>query len=188
MGTLWQDLRFGVRMLAKTPGFTAVAVATLALGIGINTSMFSVIEATILGGLPYPDAGRLVRVFRTSPQSQRWPHSVPNYLDYHAKNGVFESMAAFTWSTFNLAEPGQAPDRVNGIVATPEFFPTLGMTPALGRVFTLEEGRPGNDDVVVLSHGFWTRRFAADPGVVGRAFRFDGRLTTIVGVMPPGAD
>jgi putative ABC transport system permease protein len=188
MGTLWQDLRYGVRMLAKTPGFTAVAVATLALGIGLNTSMFSVIEATILGGLPYPDAGRLVRVFRTSPQSQRWPHSVPNYLDYHAKNDVFESMAAFSWSTFSLAEPGQPPDRVQGIVATPEFLPTLGLKPVLGRVFTAEEGRPGHNDVVVLSHGFWTRRFAADPGVVGRVYRFDGRLTTVVGVMPPGAD
>jgi predicted permease len=175
-------------MLRKSPAFTAVAVVTLALGIGINTSMFSVIEATLLGGLPYPDEKRLVRVFRTSPQSQSWPHSAPNFFDYQAKNKVFEKMAAFTWWTFNLAEPGQPPDRVEGIVASADFFPTLGMPPALGRVFTPEEDRVGHSDVVVLSHGFWMRRYAGDPDAVGRTVRFDGRPTTIIGVMPPGAD
>jgi len=188
MERLRQDIRFGLRMLGKSPAFTAVAVVTLALGIGINTSMFSVIEATILGGLPYPDEKRLVRVFRTSPQSQSWPHSAPNVLDYQAKNKVFEKMSAFTWWTFNLAEPGQPPDRVEGIIASADFFSTLGMPPALGRVFTPEEDRVGHSDVVVLSHGFWMRRYAGDPEVVGRSVRFDGRPTTIIGVMPPGAD
>jgi putative ABC transport system permease protein len=188
MERLWRDLRYSLRALRNTPGFTLVAVLTLALGIGVNTSMFSVIEATILGGLPYPEASRLVRVFRTSPQAQTWPHSAANVLDYQAKNDAFEKMAAFSWWTFNLAEPGQPPQRVDGIAVGANFFPTLGMQPALGRVFTAEEDRPGNNDVVVLSHGFWMRRYAGDPGVVGRTVRMDGRPTTIVGVMPPGAD
>jgi predicted permease len=169
MERLWQDVRYAVRMLAKTPGFSVVAVVTLALGIGVNTSMFSVIDATLLGGLPYPEAGALVRVFRTSPQSQSWPHSAANFLDYQARNDVFERMAAFSWGSFNRAEPGQPPDRVDGIVATADFFPILGMQPTLGRVFTAEEDRPGQ-------------------GVIGRSVRFDGRTTTIIGVMPPGAD
>ena len=188
MERLWRDVRYGLRRLGKTPGFTSVAVLTLALGIGVNTSMFSVIDATMLGGLPYPEQDRLVRVFRTSPQSQSWPHSAPNLLDYQAKNGVFEKMAALSWASFNLAEAGQPPDRASGIVASGDFFSLLGMSPALGRVFTPEEDRPGKSDVVVLSHGFWTRRYAADPTVVGRTVRMDGKPTTIIGVMPPGAD
>src|SRR5262249_39217751 len=183
-----QDVRYGLRTLARTPGFTIVAILTLALGIGVNTSMFSVIDATLLGGLPYPEASRLVRVFRTSPQSQSWPHSAANFLDYEAKNEVFEKMAAFSWWSFNLAERGQPPDKVDGIVATADFFDLLGMPPALGRVFTADEDRPGKADVVVLSHGFWKRRFGADPTIIGRSFRFDGRPTTVIGVMPPGAD
>ena len=188
MERLWRDVRYGLRRLGKTPGFTAVAVLTLALGIGVNTSMFSVIDATLLGGLPYPEQERLVRVFRTSPQSQSWPHSVPNVLDYEEKNGVFEKMAAFSWASFNVAEPGQPPDRIAGIVASADFFPLLGIPPALGRVFTPEEDKPGSSDVVVLSHGLWTRRFAADPHAVGRTVRMDGRPTTIIGVMPANAD
>jgi hypothetical protein len=184
MGRLWPDLRYGVRTLCRTPGFSVVAVLTLALGIGANTSMFSVVDATLLGGLPYPQAERLVRVFRTSPQSQSWPHSAANFLDYHAQNEALEKMAAFSWWTFNLAEAGQPPDRADGILATAVFFPVLGMPPLLGRVFTPEEDRPGKSDVVVLSHGFWTRRYAADPAVIGRVVRFDGRPTTIIGVMP----
>jgi putative ABC transport system permease protein len=188
MEKLWQDVRYGLRTLARTPGFTLVGILTLALGIGVNTSMFSVIDATLLGGLPYPEASRLVRVFRTSPQSQSWPHSPANFLDYQVKNEVFEKMAAFSWGSFNLAEPGQPPDRVHGIVATADFFSVLGMPPALGRVFTPDEDQPGKADVVVLSHGFWKRRFGADPTIIGRSYRFDGRPTTVIGVMPPGAD
>ncbi len=184
----WQDLRYALRTLRHTSGFTFVAVFTLALGIGVNTSMFSVIEATLLGGLPYPQASRLVRVFRTSPQSQSWPHSGAAVLDYKAKNDAFEKMAVFSWWTFNLAEAGQPPERVDGIAATPDFFQVLGMAPELGRVFTPDEDRPGNSDVVVLSHSFWMRRYGGDRGIVGRTVRLDGRSTTIVGVMPPGAD
>jgi predicted permease len=188
MERLWQDVRYGLRTLGRTPGFTVVAILTLALGIGVNTSMFSVIDATMLGGLPYPSSSHLVRVFRTSPQSRSWPHSAPNVLDYQAQNTVFEKMAPFSWAAFNLAEPGQAPERVNGLAVGGDFFPVLGMPPLLGRTINKDDDAPGKNDVVVLSHGFWTRRYGADPGVVGRVVRFDGKPTTIVGVMPKGAD
>ena len=184
MESFANDLRHSLRRLRKAPGFTAIAIATLALGIGVNTSMFSVVNATLFGVLPYPRAETLVRVFRTSPQSQGWPHSAANFLDHQAQNTVFESMAAFTGWTFNLAEAGRPAERLQGMRASAEFFPTLGVPPALGRGFTKDEDRPGADDVVVLSHGFWLGRFGGDPGVVGRTLRLDGKPNTIVGVMP----
>src|SRR5262245_8336059 len=130
------DLKFAFRQLRKNPGFTAVAVLTLALGIGANTTMFSVLNTLLFRALPYPNSQRLVRVFRTSPQSQSWPHSVANFLDHREQNTVFERMAAFTWWSFNLAEPGQPAERLRGIIATGDFFPTLGVVAALGRAFT----------------------------------------------------
>ena len=108
------DLRFAFRQLAKTPGFTVVALVTLALGIGLNTSMFSVINV-LLFRMPYPDSGRLVRVCRTSPQSQMWPHSVANFLDHRTQNRVFEHLAAATWATFNLAERGAPAEQLHGL-------------------------------------------------------------------------
>ncbi len=188
MERLWQDVRYGARTLAGSPGFTLIAVVTLALGIGVNTSMFSVIEATILGGLPYPEASRLVRVFRTAPQSQSWPHSAANVYEYMEKNRSFDTTAAFSWWSFNLAESGQQPTRLQGVVASGDLFKILGMPPALGRAFGLEDDAPGKNDVIVLSHRFWVRHYGADAGVVGRTVRVDGRPTTIVGVMPAGAD
>jgi len=185
---IWQDVRYGFRMLRKSPGFTTVAVVTLSLGIGINTSMFSIVEASLFAALPYPESSALVRVFRTSPHSQRWPHSAANFLDQQAKSTAFERMAAFSWWTFNVGEPGQPPERVEGIVATAELFPTLGVKPLLGRLFTPEEDRPGRNNVVVLSYGFWMGRYGGDPSVIGRTVRFDGKPTTIVGVLPAGAD
>src|SRR6266581_4145426 len=104
--------------LLKNPGFTAVAVLTLALGIGANTAMFSVLNVLLLRALPYPNSERLVRVFRTSPQSQTWPHSVANFFDHREQNSVFERMAAFSWWSFNLAEPGAPAERLRGIIAT----------------------------------------------------------------------
>ena len=121
------DLRYAFRQLLKNPGFTAVAVLTLALGIGANTAMFSVLNVLLLRALPYPNSERLVRVFRTSPQSQTWPHSVANFFDHREQNSVFERMAAFSWWSFNLAEPGAPAERLRGIIATADFFPTLGV-------------------------------------------------------------
>ena len=118
-----QDLRFGVRMLLKNPGFTAVAVLTLALGIGANTAMFSVLNTYLFRALPYPDSARLVSIYRTSPHSQSWPHSQGNFFDYREKNDVFESMTAYTGISPSLADEGVPAERLRGIAATSDFFP-----------------------------------------------------------------
>jgi predicted permease len=178
------DLRFASRQLLKNPVFTAVAVLTLALGIGANTAMFSVLNALLLRALPYPNSERLARVYRTSPQSQTWPHSVANFLDHREQNTVFERIAAFSWWSFNLAEPGAPAERLRGMIATADFFPTLGVAAALGRTFTAEEDHPGANNVVVLSYSFWMRRFAGDTNILGRTLRLDGESVSVIGVMP----
>jgi putative ABC transport system permease protein len=179
------DLKFAIRQLLKHRGFTTIAVLTLALGIGVNTSMFSILNTVLFRALPYPEPERLVRVFRTSPHSQDWPHSVPNFLDYRDQNTVIEHMTAFRNSSYNLAEPGEPAERLDGMRVTANFFRALNVQPALGRVFTAEEDMPGADRVIVLSDRFWLRRFDGDANVVGRIVRVDGQTTTIIGVMPP---
>ena len=180
------DLRFAFRQLAKSPGFTIVALITLALGIGLNTSMFSVLNVLLFRAPPYPDSSRLVRLFRTSPQSQMWPHSVANFFDHQAQNQVFERMAAATWATFNLAEPGTPAEQLHGWAVTASLFPTLGVQPELGRWFTGDEDQPGRNQVMVITHELWVGRFAADPQVIGRTLRINGESVTVVGVMPAG--
>ena len=186
MTTTSQDVRYSLRMLLKHKGFTVVAVLTLALGIGINTAMFSVLNTFLFGSLPYPQSERLVRVWRTSPHSQSWPHSVGNFFDQHDQNSVFEKMAAYNFTTRNLAEPGQTAERLRGLAATADFFPMLGVPPAHGRLFKPEEFEPGAGNVIILTDGFWARRFGSDPNVVGRRIQLDGKTVEIVGVMPPG--
>jgi predicted permease len=188
MQTLWQDLRYGLRMLAKNPGFTAVAVLTLALGIGANTAMFSVLNTYMFSSLPYPESDRLVRIFRTSPHSQSWPHSPGNFFDQREQNSVFEYMAAYNYIRPNRADPGEPAERLAGIAATSDFFTALGVQPALGRVFVPEEHETGADRVAVISDRFWMSRFGGDTNVIGRTIRLDGQDVTIVGVMPPGFD
>jgi predicted permease len=178
------DLKFALRSLAKSPGFTAVALLTLALGIGVNTSMFTVTNTLLLQPLPFADAGRLVRVFRTSPQSQNWPHAIANFLDLRAQSRSFSHLAAYVWSSCNYAAPGQPAERLRGMDATADFFPLLGIAPELGRTFAPEEMRSGAAPVVVLSHESWEKRFVRDPGIIGRQIRIDGALATVVGVMP----
>ena len=179
------DLKFALRQLLKNPGFAAVAVLTLALGIGVNTSMFSGLHSLLMPEQPYPEADRLVRVFRTSPHSQRWPHSPANFLDQREQNAVFTHMAATTSRSANLSEPGQPAERLRVELATSDLIPMLGIQPKLGRAFLPEEDQPGRNDVVLLNHAFWLRRFNADPEVVGRTLRLDGVPVTVVGVMPP---
>ncbi len=181
---MFQDLRYGARMLLKHKGFTAVAVLTLALGIGVNTSMFTAVQATLLRDLPYPNAERLVRVYRTSPHSRSWPHSPANFLDQQTQNNVFDGMAALNPRPFNLAEPGQPAERVRGLQASIDLFPLLGTQPLLGRTFMVDEDRPGRNNVVILSHGFWLKRFGGDPNILGRLLRLDGEPATVIGVMP----
>jgi putative ABC transport system permease protein len=180
------DLKFAFHQLLKNPGFTAVAVLTLALGIGVNTSMFSVLNTLLFQALPYPHSERLVRIFRTSPHSQTWPHSAANFLDYREQNSVFDHMTAFRGSSYNLAEPGEATERLEGARVTADFFPSLGVQPALGRVFTQEEDQPNNSQVIVLNNSCWMRRFAGDTNIIGRTLRLDGQSVTVIGVMPPG--
>ena len=188
MTSLLQDARYSVRMLLKHKGFTAVAALTLALGIGANTAMFSVLNTFLFRSLPYPQSSQLVRVFRTSPHSQSWPHSNANFFDQREKNTVFEKMAAYNFVSRNLVEQGQMAERLLGLAGTSDFFPLLGVAPARGRVFNPEEFEPGADNVIVLSDRFWTRRFGGDPNIVGRTVQLDGKTVTIVGVMPSGFD
>lgn len=179
------DFKFALRQLLKNPGFTAVAVLTLALGIGVNTTMFTAFQSLLLRELPYPESDRVVRVFRTSPHSQRWPHSPANFLDYQARNEVFTHLAAEIPKPFNMVEGKNPAERVRGLLASAELFPVLGMQPILGRVYTAAEDRPGQNQVVVLENSFWLRRFAGDSNIIGQTVRLDGETVTVIGVMPP---
>lgn len=183
---MFQDLRYGIRMLLKNKGFTVVAVLTLALGIGANTAMFSVLNTYLFRALPYPNSERLVRVWRTSPHSQTWPHSPANFMEMREKNSIFEQTVAFNGIGPNLVEEGGSAERLQGLAVTADFFPALGVQPALGRAFTPEEDKPGANQVVVLSNRFWQRRFGGDPNIIGRTLQLDGEGVKVIGVMPPG--
>jgi putative ABC transport system permease protein len=186
--TVIQDLRYGLRMLAKNPGFTAVAVLTLALGIGANTAIFSVVNAVLLRPLPYMDPDRLVQISENNPKyGTLWFAVAPaNFLDWQQQNHVFESMAIFgVWSEeFYLAGVGQ-PEQLQGRYVSASFFPLLGVQPILGRTFLPEEDRPGQR-VVVLTYAFWQRRFGSDAKALGRQITLNGESYTVIGVMPKG--
>src|SRR5262245_3471481 len=182
--TVWQDLRYGARMLLKQPGFTVVAVITLALGIGANTAIFSVVNAVLLRPLPCEDPDRLV-VFWTAPQQGRTEAcSLPDFADWREQGRSFERMAAFTDGAFNLTGVGEA-ERLNGQTITSDLFPALSIPLAFGRSFLPEEDRPGVSGVVILSYGLWQRRFGSNPDVVGHSVTLDGRDHTVVGIAAP---
>ncbi|HSO73710.1 MAG TPA: ABC transporter permease [Blastocatellia bacterium] len=187
MRTFWQDLRYSFRTLMKRPGFTAVAVLTLALGIGANTAVFSVVNAVLLRPLPYPNADRLVTVWGNFHREglTKMTASVPEFTDYQQRSHVFEQLAAYGWQSFNLTGDGN-PERVVGARVTASLFPVLGVAPVLGRAFLPEEDQPGRDQVVMISHRLWQNRFAADPNMVGRTVTLNGHNVSVVGVMPAG--
>jgi putative ABC transport system permease protein len=187
MESLWQDLRFGARMLRKQPGFTFVAVLTLALGIGATTAIFSVVSAVLLRPLPFAQPERLVRLWESHPPTQLPQFSVafPNFLDWRQQNQVFTHLAAFREDGFNL-QTGEEPHRVNGARVTVDFFNVLGMQPAQGRAFSAAEDTPGGERVVIVSHALWQQTFGGDPHLLGRQLKLDGQAHTVVGVMPPG--
>ncbi len=185
MGTLFKDLRFAARMLWKNRGFAAVAVVALALGVGANTAVFSVVNAVLLKPLPYKDPDRLVRISGYSERIPGLSVSYPDFLDWRAQAASFELMAATQFGSYNLSGGGE-PERLQGRNVSPEFFSVFGVAPALGRTFTEEENRPGQGRVVVLSHGLWQRRFGSDPSVLGRALTLNGEPFTVVGVTPAG--
>jgi len=185
IGNLWQDLRYGVRMLRKNPGFTAVAVLTLALGIGANTAIFSVVNAVLLQPLPYAKADELVAIYNSPGGDTRWPLSPPAYLNLKSRNRAFADVAALSnkgWPA-NLTGGGE-PERLQGFQVSANLFSLLGVAPQQGRTFLNEEDRPGGNRVVMLSHELWRRRFGADPEIIGQALTLNGESYTVIGVMP----
>jgi putative ABC transport system permease protein len=189
MTTLLQDLKYGLRMLAGSPGFTAVAVLTLALGIGANTAIFSVVNAVVLRPLPFPQSDRLMSVVSTLQRDNSPDNaSYPDFLDWRARNHVFSSMAAYRQDNFTLTGGG-TPLHLRAAVASADLFKVLQVKPALGRAFLPSEDTPGavsGTNPVILSYGLWQRRFSSDPHVPGRVINLNGEQYTVIGVMPAG--
>jgi putative ABC transport system permease protein len=181
---LFQDIRYGLRQLRRNPGFTVVAVLTLALGIGANTAIFSVVDAALLRPLPYRDPDRLVMVWNQLHRLglNQFPASYADYSDYKTGNRVFDDIAAFEPAHFDLA--GNQPERVLGMRTSANLFPLLGVKAELGRTFLSEENQPGRNGVVVLSDALWRRRFGADPAVLGKSITLDGGLYMVIGILP----
>ncbi len=191
LDVLLQDIRYGARMLLRNPGFTLVAILALALGIGANTAMFSIVNSVLLRPLPYSQPERLVKVwtrFRNIglPDDQNWI-SAPEYVDISQLNRSFSDTALFNNGSFNITTNGVA-NRYLGGVVTPSFFSILGINAKAGRVFLPEEGQKGHDNVVLLSYGLWERRFGSDPSVLGKSIFANKRSLTVVGILPPGFD
>src|SRR5215212_1327347 len=180
------DLRFALRQLRKTPGFTLTAVLTLALGIGANTAIFSVIYAVLLQPLPYPDGNKIVILTETDSNQPQISVAYPNYVDWKRDNTVFENIAVSRRESFNLSGlPGRAPEQVPGGLVTGNFFKVIGLQAQLGRVFTEEEDRVGGPPVCVISDKLWQRVFARDAKVLGQTVNFGNQPYEIIGVMPP---
>jgi len=185
LADFWNDLRYAIRLQRKNPGFTIVAVIALALGIGANTAIFSVVNTVLLRPLPYKDPERLVMVWEEATKAG-YPQDTPaaaNFVDWRDQNQSFEGMAAITDDSFNLTGSGD-PERLEGQRVSTNLFPLLGVEPQIGRVFTAAEDQPGNERVVLLSYGLWQRRFGGDAGIVGKSLQLSGAGYTVVGVMP----
>ncbi|MCA1815291.1 MAG: ABC transporter permease [Acidobacteria bacterium] len=186
MGNLLQDVRYALRLLFRRPAFTAVAVATLALGVGATTAIFSVVNAVLLKPLPYPQAERLVQVWETNPK-RGWTRdtiSPQNFADWQAQNNSFDAITAYEYESF-IATGGGEPERLVGILASSSFFDVMGVKPARGRTFQAGEDRQGAGRVVVLSDRLWRRRFGGRADALGQAVTLNGESYTVVGVMPP---
>ena len=187
MTTFFHDLRYSLRTLVKSPVFAAIAILTLAIGIGANTAIFTVVNAVLLKPLPFPEPDRLVQVWESQPQKDYFRNVVNpfNFLDWRERTHSFEAMAAFQSLTTNLTGLNE-PLALQGMQVSPEFFSIIGISPALGRSFAPEEGLPGHDRVSILSFGLWQSEFGGDQGIVGRKITVNGSPSTVVGVMPRG--
>ncbi|HEV2349112.1 MAG TPA: ABC transporter permease [Terriglobia bacterium] len=183
MGTILQDLKYASRMLVKNPGFTAVAVITLALGIGANSAIFSVVNGVLLQPLPYRDPGRLVAVGESVPQFQMMSFSFPNLRDFREQSRSFDGLAGFNWVECNLTGMGE-PEHLSGKRVTADFFPVLGINPVLGRNFDASEDRAGASPVAMISEGLWKRRFGSSPDAISKSITLNGKGYTVVGVVP----
>ena len=184
MRNIAQDVRYAVRLLLRAPGFTVVAALTLGLGIGANTAIFSVVHGILLKPLPYAEPDRLVRAFEEAPDTPEFPVSPGNFVDYRAQTQAFEGLAAYDRGDLQLG--GDRPEQLRGMRVTSGFFKLLGYQPLLGREFTRDDERPSAVPVAILSHALWSRRFAADRGIVGRTIQLSGKSVEVVGVLPAG--
>jgi len=188
MRNLVSDLRHGLRILLRNPGFSATAVLLLALGIGANTAIFSVVNAVLLRPLPYQNASRIMQIWHVPP-AKSFPGltlfsvSPANYLDWQSQNHSFEEMAAYGGASFNVGGK-ERPEAIQGARVAPGFFSILRVHPLLGRTFSPEEDRPGQGHVVVLGNTLWRDHFGTDPGIVGRNIVLDGETYNVIGVMP----
>lgn len=184
-----QDLRYSLRMLLKHPWFTATVVLTLALGIGANTALFSIINTLLLRPLPLPQPAQLVQVWEVSRQSGnlKFPVALPNMVDWRTQSTSFANIAAYSPTGLNLSVDDH-PEFISVLSVTPDYFKVMGVTPALGRDLREEDGLPNAPRTAILNHGFWQRRFAADPQIIGRTIRLNSENCTVIGVMPKGFD
>ena len=187
MGTFFQDVRYGIRSLLKQPAFTAIAIATLALGIGANTAVFSVVNAVLLRPLPYDDPSRLVTIWEQSPQRDMYemPVSLANLRDWASQSSTFEQIAAYTFTELNLTGNGE-PARLLAVRSSANLFPIVGGRTVMGRTFNAEEDKEGADRVVVISNAVWRSRFGSDPQIVGRSLTLNNQSYSVVGVMAAG--
>jgi predicted permease len=182
--TIRQDLRYALRMLLKNPVFTLIVIFTLALGIGANTAIFSVVNKVLLNPVPYYDPQRLVLVTEVFDNQDNHAF-VPHYLAWRAQSQVFEHLVAFRWNRLDWTGRDE-PERLDSCSITASLFPALGVAPQLGRAFTPEDDRPDAAPVALLGHGFWQRRFGGDPAIIGNTLTLDGQSRTVIGIMPPG--
>jgi len=192
MNTFWQDVRYAIRGLVRNPGFTLITVVTLALGIGANSAIFSVVNTVLLKPLPYSNPAGLIKVWGRFtgiglPNDQMW-FSAPEFRDLSEQNRSFSDVSVVSPGTFNLGMSGSNPQSVTGATVSPALFGILGISPWLGRTFLSDEAQQGRDRVVILGHGLWQRAFGADPRIIGKEVIVDGRTCQVVGVMPKGFD
>ncbi len=183
MNTLLQDIRYALRMLAKSPGFMAIAILTLALGIGANTALFSVVNGVLLNPLPYPAPERLMALYSRTTQFSRSSISYPNFLDWQRDTRTFSQLAAYRSDNFSLTGAGE-PERVRTEMVSAEFFPVLGVQPLIGRTFTAQDDHAGAAPVVLLSEGLWRRKFGASPKMLGQSISLNATAYTVVGIIP----
>ena len=183
MQKLWQDLRYAARTFIKAPGFSLIAIAALALGIGANTAIFSFVNALLINPLPFPELDRIVAIWDESPGGPHNEVAFANYADWRAQNSSFEHLGLYRWWDANITgiDP---PERVQGFLISSNFLDIVGVKPVLGRGFLPEEDQPGKDSVAILSYGLWQRRFAGDAGIIGQTITLNGVARTLIGVMP----